>query len=335
MAPMTRCRAENNLPNAWMAEYYAQRSGAGLIISEGTSPSPGGLGYARMPGLFNDEQEEKWAEVCKAVHLNQGLIFLQIMHTGRIASSRNLPPDAKILAPSSVTAPGTIYADTFGLIPHDVPEAMSLNDINSVIRDYAHCAKRAIRAGFDGVEIHSASGYLPNQFLSDNVNLRTDQYGGSAENKIRFVIELLQAVLAETGEFKTGIKISPGMTYNDIIIRDNIDIYHKLISRLNEFPLAYLHVMRVKETDGAGVFSSCRKLYKGNLMVGGGFDDAEAAYFLNHSMAELIAVGTSFIANPDLDQRWAKQYPLAQVNRKTFYTPGPQGYTDYPKYHQS
>lgn len=329
MAPMTRCRAENNLPNAWIAEYYAQRSGAGLIISEGTAPSPNGLGYARMPGLFNDEQEEKWADVCKAVHQKNGKIFLQIMHTGRIATSLNLPRGASIIAPSAVTAPGTVFSDSAGMVQHDQPQEMSLNEISRTIADYASCAQRAMRAGFDGVEIHAASGYLPNQFLSDNVNLRNDAYGGITDHKIRFVLEIVKAVVAVTGPNKTGIKISPGMMYNDIIIHDNISIYKNLISKLNDFPLAYLHVMRVKDGEGAIVFSSCRNWYKGMLMVGGGFDQSEAEDFLLSDKADLIAVGTPFIANPDLDQRWRTQQPLSQANRKTFYTPGPTGYIDY------
>jgi 2,4-dienoyl-CoA reductase-like NADH-dependent reductase (Old Yellow Enzyme family) len=332
MAPMTRCRAENNIPNALIAVYYEQRSGCGLIISEGTAPSADGLGYARMPGLFNDQQQLEWSRVCSAVHKRGGRIFLQIMHTGRIATFKNLQPGSRILAPSAVVAPGSVFSDSHGLVSHDAPEEMTTADIRRVIADYASCAERAINAGFDGVEIHAASGYLPNQFLSDNANLRTDQYGGNPENKIRFISEILEAVIAVTGPFRTGIKISPGMLYNDIIIQDNISVYRKLISRLQDFSLAYLHVMRTKENDGGGVISSCRKWYKGTLMMGGGFDRDEAEDCLKNSMADLIAVGTAFIANPDLAFRWKHALSLAAADRKKFYTAGPEGYIDYPNY---
>ncbi|MEY4111098.1 MAG: hypothetical protein RLZZ46_1453 [Bacteroidota bacterium] len=332
MAPMTRCRAVGNLPNSWITEYYSQRSGSGLIITEGTAPAAEGLGYARMPGLFNDEQQHAWAQVCESVHYHKGKIFLQIMHNGRIAAKSNLPPGERIIAPSAIKAPGTIFTDHQGLVEHDIPEEMSLTDIKQVISSYADCARRAIHAGFDGVEIHAASGYLPNQFLSDNVNQRSDSYGGSIENRLRFVLEILHAVTSVTGPFRTGIKISPGMIYNDIIIHDNISVYKNLILQLNHFPLAYLHVMRVKENGGEEIYTSCRKWYQGTLMLGGGFDYKGAQLALEEAAADLIAIGTAFIANPDLDIRWKNHYPLAQADRKRYYTPGPQGFIDYPNY---
>jgi N-ethylmaleimide reductase len=327
---MTRCRAKDNLPNSLLEEYYARRSSAGLIITEGTAPSASGLGYARMPGLFNESQEQAWKKVVDRVHEKGGKIFLQLMHTGRIASRHNLPPHAKIWAPSSITAPGNIYTDGFGLVPHDEPSELSKKDIQGIISEYAASAEAAIRAGFDGVEIHAASGYLPNQFLSDNVNQRSDEYGGTIQNKIRFILELVEAVSEAAGKFRTGIKLSPGMVYNDIIIDDNISIYKKLIQELNAFPLAYLHLMRVKGTEGEVIIADAKNLFHGNLMVGGGFDLNEAQDFLKQGLADLIAVGTPFIANPDLLFRWKNHYPLNHADRSKFYSEGPEGYIDYP-----
>ncbi len=209
MAPMTRSRATGNIPNALMADYYAQRGTAGLIITEGASPSPNGLGYARIPGIFSQAQVEGWKATTEAVHKKGAKIFLQIMHSGRISHPLNMPAGARVIAPSAVAASGEMYTDAGGMKPFPVPEAMTLEDIKSTVAEYVQGAKNAVAAGFDGIELHGANGYLLEQFIRPNSNLRTDNYGGSIENRARFVLEVVNAVIAAIGREKVGIRLSP------------------------------------------------------------------------------------------------------------------------------
>lgn len=328
MAPMTRSRADYQgvLPPL-TAEYYGSRADAGLLITEGTAPSASGLGYARTPGIFTPEQIASWRTVTEAVHARSGKIFLQIMHVGRIAHSANRTiPDAPI-APSAIRAAGQMWTDAQGMQPNDMPRSLELSEIPAVIAEFAQATRNALTAGFDGVELHAASGYLPNQFLSPSANQRTDAYGGSIENRIRFVGETLDAIIAAAGSSgKVGIKVSPGMKFNDINDEDPLPTYLALAKAIAPKHLAYLHVMRA----GIGAESALREAYSGTFLVGGGFLKAEANKTLEEGRADAIVFGSSYLANPDLVKRLQLDAPFNQPDQSTFYTPGPKGYTDYP-----
>ena len=244
MAPMTRSRAPGNLPNALMAQYYGLRADAGLIISEGTSPSPNGLGYARIPGLFNEAQVQGWRGVTDAVHQADGKIFVQLMHTGRVSHPANLPPGATIMGPSAVAVPGEMWTDTDGMQPHPVPHEMSEADISNSIAEYAASAKLAMQAGFDGVELHAANGYLIDQFLNVAANKRTDQWGGTVENRIRFAVEVAKATVAAIGAERVGMRISPYGVFNAQVPDAEMDaLYLRLIDALNALGLVYIHIV--------------------------------------------------------------------------------------------
>ena len=328
MAPMTRSRADGQgITAAITAEYYGQRADAGLIITEGTAPSAMGLGYARTPGIFTDAQIASWKPVTEAVHARDGRIFLQIMHVGRIAHSANRTiPDAPV-APSSVPAAGMMWTDALGMQPNDTPRALEPAEIPSVIAEFAQATRNALAAGFDGVELHAASGYLPNQFLSPGANQRTDEYGGSIENRIRFVVETLEAMIDAAGSpGKVGIKVSPGMQFNDINDADPIPTFVALAKAISPLKPAYLHVMRA----GIGAETVLRAAFDGTLLVGGGFQKETANAALADSSADAIVFGTAYIANPDLVARLETDAALNLPDKNTFYTPGPAGYTDYP-----
>ncbi len=335
MAPLTRCRAEGNVPNALMAEYYAQRASVGLIITEGTSPSPNGLGYARIPGIFTQEQVDAWRLITEAVHGKGGRIFLQIMHTGRVGHPLNLPPGARVLAPSAVALPGEIWTDQQGLAPHPVPQAMSLEDIAATQREYVQAALNARAAGFDGVELHAANGYLLEQFIRPNTNLRTDAYGGTIANRARFVLEVAEAVAQAIGRERVGIRLSPYGVFNDMPVYPQMEEdYAYLVGRLSDLGLVYLHLVDhsamgappVPET----IKRTLRGIFKQSLILVGGYDAVRAEQDLAAGHADLIAVGRALIANPDLVARWQQGAPLNTADPDTFYTPGPKGYTDYP-----
>jgi N-ethylmaleimide reductase len=328
MAPMTRSRADaQGVPSPLAIEYYGSRADAGLIITEGTGPCPMGMGYARTPGIYNDAQIAAWKNVTDAVHERGGRIFLQIMHVGRIAHSANRTiPDAPV-APSAIRAEGQMWTDSQGLQPYDMPRALELAEIPGVIAEYAAATRNALQAGFDGVELHSASGYLPNQFLSTDANQRTDAYGGSIENRIRFVVETLKAMIGAAGSAKKiGMKNSPGMKFNSINDADPIPTYVALATAIAPLGLAYLHVMRA----GIGAEVALRKAFPGTLLVGGGFKKEEANKALAEGGADAIVFGSSYLANPDLVTRFERDAPLNSPDQSTFYTPGAKGYTDYP-----
>ncbi len=328
MAPMTRSRADaKGVVSPLTAEYYGARADAGLIITEGTAPSAAGLGYARTPGIYDNAQIDAWRAVTAAVHARGGKIFLQIMHVGRIAHSANRTiPDAPV-APSAIRAAGQMWTDAQGMQPNDEPRALETAEIPAVIAEYAQATRNALAAGFDGVELHAASGYLPNQFLAPGSNQRTDAYGGSIENRIRFVVETLAAMIAAAGSSgKVGIKISPGMNFNDIQDPDPIPASIALAQAIAPLHPAYLHVMRT----GIGAETKLREAFAGTLLVGGGFGKAEANATLAGGSADAVVFGTPYIANPDLVTRLERDAPLAEADKSAFYTPGPKGYTDYP-----
>jgi N-ethylmaleimide reductase len=335
MAPMTRSRAIDNIPDPLMVEYYAQRATAGLIISEGTSPSPNGLGYPRIPGIFSPAQIEGWKRITDAVHAKGAKIFVQIMHCGRIAHPLNLPAGARVLAPSAVAAAGEMYTDAAGMQPHPVPQAMTEPDIKTAINEFVRAAKNAVKAGFDGIELHSANGYLLEQFIRPNTNLRTDGYGGSIVNRARFVLEVADGVIVAVGKDKVGIRLSPFGVFNDMPLYDAMEAdYTYLAEQLNARGLVYIHLVDHSPMGAPPVPDvmkvAFRKLFKRSLILSGGYDAERAESDLTAGKCDLIAVGRPFLANPDLVDRWQTGAAVNAPDMDTFYTPGPRGYTDYP-----
>ena len=333
MAPMTRSRAVNNLPNDLMSLYYEQRAGAGLIITEGTAISPNALGYARIPGIYSKEQVEAWKKITTAVHNQGSKIFLQLMHTGRISHVYNMPHGADIVAPSAIAAAGQMWTDNHGMQDLPVPREMNKADIHQVIAEFVQAAKNAINAGFDGVELHGANGYLLEQFLNPGANQRSDEYGGSIENRCRLVVEVSQAVANEIGREKTGIRLSPYGVFNDMLIFDEIEEeYSFLVEKLNSIGLVYIHLVDHSSMGAPAVNPSTvnkiQNQFKSTLILSGGFDLNRAEKELANSN-NLIAFGRPFIANPDLVTRLEKRIALAVPDMDTFYTPGAKGYTDY------
>jgi N-ethylmaleimide reductase len=335
MAPMTRSRATGNIPTPLMVEYYVQRATAGLIITEGTSPSPNGLGYPRIPGIFSPAQVEGWKRITDAVHAKGANMFVQLMHCGRIAHPLNLPTGAHILAPSAVAADGKMYTDAEGMKPHPAPQAMTEADIKTAIAEFAQAAKNAVAAGFDGIELHGANGYLLEQFIRPNTNQRTDGYGGPIEKRARFVLELAEATIAAIGKDKVGIRLSPFGVFNDMPLYDSMEAdYTYLAQRLNTLELLYIHLVDHSPMGAPPVPDSMkatfRKLFKRTLILSGGYDAARAESDLSAGKCDLIAVGRPFLANPDLVARWRTGAAVNAPDMATFYTPGPKGYTDYP-----
>ena len=332
MAPMTRSRAIGNLPNALMAEYYGQRKGAGLIITEGTAPAPEALGYARIPGIFTAEQIEGWKLTTTAVHQNSTKIFLQLMHTGRIGHEANLFEGVSVIGVSAIPAAGQIHTDTAGMQDYPVPAALSTQRVETVIEEYVTAAKNAIAAGFDGVEIHAANGYLIEQFLNPNVNDRTDIYGGSIEDRSRFAIDIAERVSAAIGKEKVGVRISPNSTLGDLQPYDadtTQETYIYLSSKFNRIGLAYIHISLNPQVP-AQTLAAIRTEFEGTLIYSNNFTAEKAEAELDNGDADLIAFGRNFLANPDLEQRIANGTELNAVDFSTLYTPGAKGYTDYP-----
>lgn len=332
MAPMTRSRAIGNIPNALMAEYYSQRRGAGLIITEGTAPAPEGLGYARIPGIFSNEQIEGWKLVTEAVHRNNTKIFLQLMHTGRIAHQANLPEGVHVIGASAIPAAGQMHTDNVGMQDHPVPKALTTQGIQEVIKQYVIAAQNAITAGFDGVELHAANGYLIEQFLNPNVNDRTDIYGGNVENRARFGIEVAEQVADAIGKDKVGVRISPNSTLGDLQAYDadtTEETYIHLSREFNRIGLAYIHVSLSPQLP-AQTLSAIRTEFENTLIYCNAFNAEKAEAELDKRDADLIAFGRNFLANPDLVQRIQHGSALNAVDFTTLYTPDYKGYTDYP-----
>jgi N-ethylmaleimide reductase len=336
MSPMTRNRAvDANTPNTLMAEYYGQRASAGLIVTEGTSPSPNGLGYPRIPGLFNEEQVNGWKLVTEAVHGKGGKIFVQLMHTGRVGNLVNLPQGAEVIGPRPEVCPGELYTDAKGMQPYTPPREMRTADIAAAVEEYAQAGRLAIEAGFDGVELHGANGYLIEQFLNANVNLRTDGYGGSIDSRNRFALEVAKATAAAIGPDRVGIRLSPHGVFNGTGAFPEIDAqYVSLAESLSALGLVYLHVLDHSAMGAPPVPSELkeklRSAFNGVFILAGGFDQQTAEAALESKSADLIAFGRPFLANPDLVSRYQKGVGLNEPDMATFYLPGPKGYTDYP-----
>jgi N-ethylmaleimide reductase len=331
MAPMTRSRAIDNLPNSLMVNYYKQRSGAGLIITEGTSPSPEGLGYPRIPGIFSEAQVEGWKAVTTAVHEQGSRIFLQLMHTGRVAHQSNLPKGFQVVGMSAIPAIGEIYTDT-GMEAYSVPVALTSEAIDQVIKDHVKAAEYATAAGFDGIELHGAHGYLLDQSLNPLINNRTDNYGGSIENRSRFTIEIAEKISAVIGSQKVGLRISPFLTSNDMVAYEGDEVhqtYTYLAREMNRLGIAYLHISNNPDIPEK-THQAIRSAFANTLIYCNGLTAETAEAKLQDGSADLVAFGRSFLSNPDFIRRIEKNEPLNEIDYMTIYTPGEQGYTDYP-----
>ena len=331
MAPMTRSRAnDEGVQPDYVTKYYTQRATAGLIITEATNVSPMAKGYVRTPGIYNEQQIASWRPVTDSVHAQNGKIFLQIFHTGRIAMPDFLPGNVAPVAPSAVKAAGQNYTDA-GLKDFVEPRALTVDEIKEVVSDFGTATANAIKAGFDGVELHAASGYLVQQFLTTNVNQRTDEYGGTIENRARFLFEVLDTMTAAIGTEKVGIKLSPRMGFNDIQEDDADELYAYIVKKLNDYKLAYLHL---GDFGNQGWHAKLRPLYDGAYLAGAGFDKERGETLLGEGGADAIVYGTLYVSNPDLVERFKLNAPLSAADNSTFYTPGEKGYTDYPTLQQ-
>lgn len=326
MAPMTRNRTPGQAPNALNAEYYAQRAGAGLIVTEGTTPDASGRGYIDIPGLYNDAQVRGWRGVAEAVHAKGGHIFVQLMHTGRISHPDFLDGNQPVSA-SAIAAPGQIYTHT-GMKPHGTPRALLADEIPALIATYGRAAKLAREAGLDGVEVHGANGYLPGQFLAPNVNQRDDAWGGSIEKRARFLLEATDSAIASIGADRVGVRLSPGGVFNDIHDPDAPATYAYVAAELAKRKLAYLHIFDTHP--GFDVPALIRAHYKGTLILNGGYDRARADADIASGLADLVAFGVPYLANPDLPVRLAQGAALNTPDQGSFYGGTAKGYTDYP-----
>lgn len=328
MAPMTRSRADDaGVPSNLVVSYYAQRASAGLIITEGVYPNALGKGYVRTPGIETDAQVAAWQEVTEAVHALGGRIFMQLMHCGRISHPSLLPAGTQPVAPSAIKPAGQAWTGA-GMEEFVTPRALDLTEIAGVVEDYRQATRRALAAGFDGVELHAASGYLPEQFLSSGSNQRTDAYGGSVAKRARFVLEVLAAMVAEGGGDRVGIKISPEMGFNDIVDATPQETYGYLVEQLRELKLAYLHVALFgTSTDYHALL---RPRFDGAYLIGGGLDQPRAEALIADGQADATVFGAAFLANPDLPERLRHGAALNAPDKNTFYSPGANGYTDYP-----
>ena len=341
MAPLTRMRAgDDGVPGSLAAEYYAQRASAGLIISEATQISPLGKGYPATPGIYSDAQVAAWRTVTDAVHARGGKIVLQLWHVGRISHSSLHPDEGLPVAPSAIQPAGKVYTASWALAEYETPRALTLEEIGRLKADYVHAAEQAKAAGFDGVELHAANGYLLDQFLQDCTNQRTDAYGGSIANRCKLVLEILEAIIPIWGSGRVGIRLSPYGTFNDIADSDPKGLFAYLINELNRFNLSYLHLIEPRATTAGGndqrvadaplTGQLFRALFTGKVVLAGGFDQASAGKAIADGEADAIAFGRLFIANPDLPKRFELNAPLNPYQRATFYGGNEKGYTDYP-----
>jgi len=333
MAPMTRNRAPHNIPNPMMQTYYAQRAGAGLIITEGSQISPQGIGYPATPGIHSEEQVQAWRAITEAVQRQGGHIFCQLWHCGRISHPDyhgGEPP----VAPSAIRPAGQAFTYQ-GLQDFTTPRALELEEIPGIVADYAHAADCARRAGFDGVEIHAANGYLIDQFLRDGSNRRSDAYGGSVERRARFLLEVVAAVVECLGAGRIGVRLSPLQPFNDMRDSDPQATFSHAVKALNRFGLGYLHITEMgREAPGAAGpafdLGLLRAAWRGVYVSNAGYDKARANAAIASGAADAVAFGTLFIANPDLVSRLRRDSPLNQADPERFYGGDERGYTDYP-----
>ena len=331
MAPMTRNRANGSLATPLMVKYYTQRASAGLIITEGAQISEQGVGYPNTPGIYADEQVNHWREVTDAVHAKGGHIFVQIWHCGRI-SHPDFHDGELPVAPSAIKPQGQAFT-VKGLKDFVTPRALSSDEIHEIVQQYKHAAKQAMKAGFDGVEIHSANGYLLDQFLRDGSNHRTDQYGGSIENRMCFLLEVTEAVIEEIGADKVGIRISPVNEFNDISDSNPQELFSAVATALSQLNPIYLHVVEVNmagEIDASVDMQQIRNNFSGYYIANGGYDKQRGESAIESSAADMIAYGVGFLANPDLPERFKLGQTLNAVDPNTFYGGDEHGYTDYP-----
>ena len=336
MAPLTRCRAEpGHVPGDLNAQYYEQRATAGLIISEATSVTPYGFGYPNTPGIFDDVQVAGWKKVTTAVHRAGGRIFLQLWHVGRISHPSYQPDGVAPVAPSAIKPKGQVFTGT-AMEDYVVPRALETNEIPGIIAEFVHGAECAKAAGFDGVEIHNANGYLLDQFLRDGTNQRQDQYGGSVANRARLTLEVTEAVAGVWGADRVGIRFSPGGVFNDMQDSAPLATFGHVLKELAPMNLAYAHITQVTAQDIAHGATSgvgpreLRAFYPGNIVTAGGFTQETGNQALAEGWADAVAFGVPFLANPDLPLRFSRQAPLNTPDESTFYASGPHGYTDYP-----
>lgn len=338
MAPLTRMRAgPGNVPNELAPEYYGQRaSSGGLIIAEATQVTPYGQGYPSTPGIHSAEQVEGWRKVTDAVHANEGVIFLQLWHTGRSSHSSFQPDGVLPVAPSAIAITNqTVLTPEWKPVPYETPRALELDEIPWIIEAYRQGARNAMAAGFDGVEIHGANGYLLEQFLHDRSNKRTDIYGGSIENRARLLIEVTEAVTEIWGAERVGVRLSPFGTYNDVGDADPVGLYSHVLSRLSELDIAYVSLIEARasagmEIDAPQAVGQLRPFWRKPLILAGGFTGDSADEAIRAGSADAIAFGRHFIANPDLPIRLKLGAPLTHYDRSTFYGGGAAGYVDYP-----
>ncbi len=330
MAPMTRNRAAaDGVPGDLMVAYYGQRANAGLIVAEGTWPSVTGQAYCRQPGIETAGQIAGWRRVTEAVHAQGGCIVLQVMHGGRIGSRHIKPAGIETVAPSAIRAAGEVFTDAAGMQPYDEPRALTTGEVRALVREYAQAALNARAAGFDGVELHGTSGYLPMQFLSSTTNHRSDEYGGDAAHRARFAFECLRAMADAIGPGRVGLRLNPGNTYNDTADEDSAATHAELMRQAATLGLAYLHVMRSPVAD-IDAFALARANFGARLIVNDGFDGASAEAAIASGVADAVSFARHYIANPDLVRRLHEHLPLARFDRRTLYTPGERGYCDYP-----
>jgi N-ethylmaleimide reductase len=331
MAPMTRNRAADNIANAMMAEYYSQRASAGLIITEGAQISEQAVGYPATPGIYTQDQVESWKQVTNAVHAKGGHIFVQLWHCGRISHPDFHNGDLPV-APSAITPAGEAitYEGTKAFM---TPRALDTSEISSIVEQYRHTASCAMEAGFDGVEIHAANGYLIDQFIRDGSNRRTDDYGGSLENRTRLLLEIVAAAGSEIGHHKVGVRISPINAFNDISDSDPQTTFNFVANALSGLGLAYLHVVETSMTGEAGSdfnTSQLRDHFDGFYIANGAYDREHALQAIASGAADMVAIGVPFIANPDLPERFQINATLNEADQATFYGGDEHGYTDYP-----
>ena len=329
MAPMTRSRASaGDLVSDLHVRYYQQRASAGLIITEGTHPSKDGKGYCRTPGIYNDQQVAAWRKVTDAVHAKGGKIVLQLMHCGRVGHPDNKDADAHTVAPSAILCRDKIFTEN-GMQAMVLPRALSTEEIAGVIEEYRHATVNAYAAGFDGIELHCTSGYLPAQFLSTGTNQRDDQYGGSLHNRLRFVLEVLAAICSVDGADRVGMRICPGNPFNDLHDDNPAETFAALLSAVDKLGLAYLHVIRMPQGPVDNL-ALARQYFHGQRIINDSYSLQEANTAIAAGDGELVSFGRLYISNPDLVQRFRSGAALAALDASTLYTPGPEGFTDYP-----
>jgi N-ethylmaleimide reductase len=341
MAPLTRMRAiDGDVPNPLAKTYYAQRAGAGLIITEATQISPLGKGYPATPGIYSAEQTAAWKEIVESVHAKGGKIVAQLWHVGRISHSSLHAEQGVPEAPSALAAAGQTYGADWKLHDYETPKAMTAEDIARLLKEFEMAATNAKAAGFDGVEIHSANGYLLDQFLQDKTNRRTDEYGGSIENRMRLLGEVIESISKVYPSDRIGVRLSPYGSFNDMADSDPIVLFNAVIQKLNGYQLSYVHMIEPRSTSAGGndqvndqapiASEIFRAAYEGKFISAGGYDQAMGEAVLDAGLADAVAYGRLYISNPDLAERFKQGATLNPYDRASFYGGAEAGYTDYP-----